>query len=106
MRLAALWPRLTLTVGQWAISQWRAAGGLDYSLIDYQGVTLAAAQFSLEWWLAPDHAVAALTELWRRNLLLIANQAGDAALPEPNVGGDKRFQDKAWSDDPTLRLAS
>ena len=78
--------------------------GLDYSLIDYHGVASAAARLNLEWWLEPQRMVAGLTELWWRNVSLIANHAPGATPAEPSPSGDKRFQDKAWSEDPTLRL--
>jgi polyhydroxyalkanoate synthase len=104
VRLAGLCPRLALALSECIIRQARAVGGLDYSLIDYQGVASAAARLHLQWWLEPQRMVAALTELWWRNLPLIANHASGTTPTEANPGGDKRFQDKAWSEDPTLRL--
>src|SRR5262245_26815824 len=74
-RLAGLGPRSVLALSEWLIGQARALGGLDYSLIDYQGVVAAAARFNIEWWLDPQRSVAALSELWWRNLSLVANQA-------------------------------
>ena len=103
-RLARLWPRLALATWEWAIRQSRAVGGLDYSLIDYEGVASAAARLSLEWWLEPPRTVAALTELWWRDFSLIANHASGAKPAGPNIGGDKRFQDKAWREDPAQCL--
>ena len=78
--------------------------GLDYSLIDYQGVASAAARLNLEWWLEPQRTGAGLIELWWRNLSLIANPASCDQRAERRTRGDKRFQDKVWSEDPTLRL--
>ena len=104
VRLAGLWPRLAAAVTQAAIRQTRAVSGLDYSLIDYPGILSAAYRFSLEWWLEPHRALAAQTEFWWRNLALIAEHFDAGAQTKPTAGGDKRFQDKAWSEDPTLRL--
>ena len=103
-RLAGLWPRLALATWGWAVRQSRAVGGLDYSLIDYEGVASAAARLGLEWWLDPPRTVAALTELWWHDFSLIANRASGAMPAGPHTGGDKRFQDKAWSEDPTQCL--
>jgi polyhydroxyalkanoate synthase len=86
------------------IRQARSVGGVDYSLIDYQGVGLAAARLGVEWWLEPQRTAAALTELWWRNLALIANHASSANPADQSVGSDKRFQDKAWGENPALRL--
>jgi len=99
-RLAGLGPRSALALSEWLIGQARAVGGLDYSLIDYQGVASAAVRFNLEWWLEPQRSVAALGELWWRNLSLIANQASGVA----SASGDRRFQDKTWNEDAALRL--
>src|SRR5262245_27310053 len=104
-RLAELWPRIALAHAAWITRQSRAVGGLDYSLIDYQGVASAAARLSLEWWLEPQRGIAAHADLWQRRLSLIADYASGTRLPEPTAGVDKRFKDKAWSEDPTLRLA-
>jgi hypothetical protein len=104
VRLAGLWPRLAAAVTLAAIRQTRAVSGLDYSLIDYPGILSAAYRFGLEWWLEPHRALAAQTEFWWRNLTLIAEHFDAGAQTKPTAGGDKRFQDKAWSEDPTLRL--
>jgi len=103
-RLAGLCPRLALALSECITRQARAVSGLDYSLIDYQGVASAAARLNLEWRLEPQRMLAGLTELWWRNISLIANHASGATHVEPTPRGDKRFQDKAWSEDPTLRL--
>jgi polyhydroxyalkanoate synthase len=47
--------------------------------------------------------IAAFMDLWWSNLALIANHAPGAAHVEQDVARDKRFQDKAWGEDP-LRL--
>ena len=99
-RLAGLGPRSALALAEWLIGQARAVGGLDYSLIDYQGLACAAARFNLEWWLEPQRSVAALTELWWRHLSLVADQASGVA----SANGDRRFQDKTWNEDAALRL--
>jgi polyhydroxyalkanoate synthase subunit PhaC len=105
MRLASLWPRLGRALTQAAIRQTRAVSGVDYSLIDYQGVFSAAAGFGLEWWLEPQRALAAQAELWWRNFALIAEHSRSVAPTPPTAAGsDKRFQDKAWSEDPVPRL--
>jgi len=99
-RLAGLWPRLVLVLTQAATRQCRAASGLDYSLIDYQGVLSAAYRFGLEWWLEPQRAMFAQSEMWWRHIALIAEHARSA---RPVAGGDKRFRDKGWDEDPALR---
>jgi poly[(R)-3-hydroxyalkanoate] polymerase subunit PhaC len=103
-RLAAMGPHFAATLSEWVIRQTRAVNGLDYSLIDYWGVASAATRLGLEWWLEPQRALAALTELWSRNLSLLAYDSSGSNVAEGNVSGDKRFQDKAWSEDLTLRL--
>src|SRR5262245_19563363 len=103
-RLAGVGPRLAVAHAGWMIRQTRAVSGLDYSLIDYRGVASAAARLNLEWWLEPQRALAALAELWSRNLSLTAYHACCAKAPALDAGGDKRFQDKAWSEDLTLRM--
>jgi len=103
-RLAGVWPRLALALASWTIRQTRAVSGLDYSLIDYRGVASAATRLSLEWWLEPQRALTALAELWSRNLALTAHHAWCTQAAARDAAGDKRFQDKAWSEDLTLRL--
>jgi polyhydroxyalkanoate synthase len=105
VRSAGVGPRFAAALSAWMIRQARSVSGLDYCLIDYRGVGLAASQLSLEWWLEPQRTVAALTELWWRNLALIANHAVGADPAGQGAGGDKRFQDKAWGEIPALRLA-
>ncbi len=104
-RLADLWPRLGLAYFQAVIHQARAMGGLDYSLIDYQGICSAAGRFGFEWWLEPQRALAAQTELWWHNFALITEHSLSTLPAQPTGGVDKRFQDKAWREDPALRLA-
>jgi poly(hydroxyalkanoate) polymerase-like protein len=104
-RLPGLWSRLTFATWQWTFRQWRAVAGLDYCLIDYQGVVSAATRLCLEWSLHPERALAAVAENSWRNVSLVANHAAGSKLTAPNAGNDKRFQDKAWSEDHALRLA-
>ncbi|HXD04357.1 MAG TPA: hypothetical protein VN627_13735, partial [Novosphingobium sp.] len=75
VRSAGVGPRFAAALSAWMIRQARSVSGLDYSLIDYRGMGLAASQLSFEWWLEPQRTVVALTELWWRNLALIANHA-------------------------------
>jgi polyhydroxyalkanoate synthase len=105
LEFAGLGPRLAVALYEWMIRQTRSVSGLDYSLIDYRGVGLAANQLSFEWWLEPQRTVVALTELWSRNLALIANHAVGADSAGQSAGSDKRFQDRAWGEIPALRLA-
>jgi polyhydroxyalkanoate synthase len=102
-RLADAWPRFAVAFFEWSIRQSQAVNGLGYSLIDYRGVASAATRLGLEWWLEPQRTFGALTELWSRNLSLLAYDAC-ARAGERSAGGDKRFQDTAWSEDPILRL--
>ena len=53
-RLISLLPRLGLAMSQVGYRQLREVTGLDYSLIDYQGVLAAGGRFALAWWLKPD----------------------------------------------------
>ncbi len=103
LRLSFLLPRLSLALANTAVRQARAVSGIDYSLIDYQGLISAAARFGLEWWSAPQRAIAAQSELWLRSMALICGHAR-SAMSTP-VATDKRFQEKAWSEDALLRLA-
>jgi polyhydroxyalkanoate synthase len=109
VRMAGLWPRLSLAAAQAAVTQARAISGVDYSLIDYRGVGSAAWRFGLEWWLDPQRALAQSTDLWRRNLALItqaiAPQATSGAPAAERTRGDKRFHAAAWDEAPALRLA-
>jgi polyhydroxyalkanoate synthase len=103
-RLTGVGLRFAAALSAWTICQTRSVSGLDYCLIDYQGVALAATRLGFEWWLEPQRTVAALTELWGQNLALVAKHASSAHPAHEGAGGDKRFQDKAWSEIPALRL--
>ena len=100
-RLISLLPRLALAISRAGHRQLREVTGLDYSLIDYQGVLAAGGRFALAWWLAPFRAVEAQAELVARSLSLIEHRPdhGPEAL---RPGVDKRFLDGAWSEDPVL----
>jgi polyhydroxyalkanoate synthase subunit PhaC len=104
-RLMSLLPRLNLAMSRAVYRQIREVTGLDYSLIDYQGVFAAASRFALVWWLEPLRASAAQAELFARVQTLIEWQyRRDNAAVESKSTTDKRFADKAWSEDPLLRL--
>ena len=80
-RLISLLPRLALAMSQAGHRQLREVTGLDYSLIDYQGVFAAGGRFALGWWLEPLRALQAQTELVARSLSLIERQyRGDSGL--------------------------
>src|SRR5262249_19753946 len=82
------------------------ATGVDYSLIDYQGVLEATARFALAWWLTPLWALGAQAELVARLLSLFERQArSNQATHASGRAVDKRFLDKAWSEDATLAFA-
>src|SRR5262249_18348162 len=106
LRLMSILPRLTLAIWRAGYRQTREVTGLDYSLIDYQGVFSAANRFALVWWLEPLRAFAAQAELYARVQTLIERQyrRDDAAETKTKSAADKRFADKAWSEDPQLRL--
>ena len=105
-RLMSLLPRLALAMSQAGYRQLREVTGLDYSLIDYQGVFAASGRFALGWWLEPLRAVEAQTELVARSLSLIEGQyRGGSGLAVSRAGADKRFLDRAWNEDPVLRVA-
>lgn len=57
VRLMSLLPRLASAMSQASYRQLREVTGLDYSLIDYEGVLAAAGQFALAWWLDPLRAL-------------------------------------------------
>ena len=73
-RLMALLPRLALAMSQAGYRQMREMTGLDYSLIDYQGVLAAAGRFGLAWWLDPLRALEAQAQLVARTSSLIERQ--------------------------------
>ena len=61
-RLIPLLPRLALAMSRTGYRQLREVTGLDYSLIDYQGVLTAGTRFALAWWLEPVRAFEAQIE--------------------------------------------
>jgi polyhydroxyalkanoate synthase subunit PhaC len=106
VRLISLLPRLALAMSQAGSRQLREVTGLDYSLIDYQGVFAASGRFALGWWLEPLRTIEAQTELVARSLSLIERQyRGDSGLAASKSGADKRFLDRTWNEDPMLRGA-
>jgi polyhydroxyalkanoate synthase subunit PhaC len=103
-RLLSLLPRLALAMSRAGHRQLREVTGLDYSLIDYQGVFAAGSRVALAWWLEPLRALEAQTQLVARSLSLIERQYRvDSGLAPSKSGGDKRFLDRAWHEDPMLR---
>src|SRR5262245_27082916 len=62
-RLALLLPRFASAMWQASCRQLREVGGIDYTLIDYQGVAESARRFMLAWWLNPIRAFASQTDL-------------------------------------------
>ena len=70
-RFMSLLPRLALAMSRTSYRQLREVTGVDYSLIDYQGVLMSAGQFALAQWFEPLRAVGALAELAARSLSLI-----------------------------------
>jgi polyhydroxyalkanoate synthase subunit PhaC len=104
VRLMWLWPRLGLTISHGGYRRMREVTGLDYSLIDYQGLWSAASRFALASWLGPTQALEAQLELLRRGLALGEHLTlASKAPPAPRSSADKRFSDKAWREDPALR---
>jgi polyhydroxyalkanoate synthase len=92
-------------MSQAAYRQLREVTGLDYSLIDYQGVLAAANQFAFAWWLEPMRAVGAQAELVARSLSLIERAyCGDEEFGTSRPGADKRFLEGAWRDNPALAV--
>ena len=105
-RLIPLLPRLALAMSRAGYRQLREVTGLDYSLIDYQGVLAAGTRFALAWWLEPLRALEAQIELVARSVSLIERQYRAGSGSEASrSGADKRFLDRAWSDDPVLAIA-
>jgi polyhydroxyalkanoate synthase subunit PhaC len=104
-RLMPLLPRLALAMSQAGCRQMREMTGLDYSLIDYQGVLAAAGRFVLAWWLDPLRALEAQAQLVARTSSLIERQYRGLSDLEARPAADKRFLDRAWRDDPILRAA-
>src|SRR5262245_32913527 len=80
-RLMSLLPRLALAMSQTSYRQLREVTGLDYSLIDYQGVFAAGSRVAFAWWLEPLRALEAQTQLVGRSLSLIERQCrGDSGV--------------------------
>ena len=77
--------------------------GVDYSLIDYQGVVEATGRFALARWLDPLRALGAQAELVARSLSIFERPySANRWTQASGRGVDKRFLDRAWSEDPTL----
>jgi polyhydroxyalkanoate synthase len=105
-RLQCLLARLALAISQSSYRNLREVTGLDYSLIDYQGVFTAGARLALAWWLEPTRAIKAQTELVVRALSLIQETyRNDGVLHGTERTADRRFLDKLWHRDPALRAA-
>jgi polyhydroxyalkanoate synthase len=103
-RFLPLLPRLALATSYWSHRQLRELTGVDYSLIDYQGVFAAGGRLAAAWWLDPMRAIQAQTELALRALSVIGQahrHDGASAARER----DKRFLDTLWHEDPLLRIA-
>jgi len=104
-RLALILSRLALAMWQASCRQLREVSGIDYTLIDHQGIAEAARGFMLAWWLNPIRACAAQTDLVARSLALFDRHLSGQQQMEVRRDADKRFADKAWSAEPTLALA-
>jgi len=104
-QFASLLPRFAMAMGQACCRQLREVSGIDYSLIDYHGVAAASRQFMLAWWLDPERACAAQTDLVARSLSLLAGTRDGNRQIEARPDTDKRFLDKAWREEPALALA-
>jgi len=105
-RLMGLHPRLGLAISQTSYRQLREVSGLDYSLIDYQGVFGAAIQFAIAWWLDPMRALSAQAELLAGSLALFeARCRDDEEFRACQPAFAKPFLDKAWREDPSLAMA-
>src|SRR5262245_59647677 len=90
-RLMSLLPRLAKAISRAGYRELREATGLDYSLIDYQGVLTAAGQFALAWWVDPVRALGAQAELVARSLSLLERQYGShTGMQTSRPGIDKR----------------
>ncbi|HZA01581.1 MAG TPA: class I poly(R)-hydroxyalkanoic acid synthase [Hyphomicrobiaceae bacterium] len=103
-RLMWLWPRLGLAISHGGYQRMREVTGLDYSLIDYQGLWSAASRFALASWLRPTLAFEAQVELLRRGLAVWEHLTLTSEEPwTQRSTPDKRFSDKVWREDPALR---
>jgi polyhydroxyalkanoate synthase len=101
-RLMSLLPRLASAMSEATHRQLREVTGVDYSLIDHQGVLASTGQLMLAWWVDPLLAIGAQTELLVRCLSLFERQHDDNQSIQQSPRVDKRFFDKAWSEEPTL----
>jgi len=105
-QLVSLWPRLASTMAQTSCRHLREVAGVDYSLIDYQGMLAAAGQFTLAWWTDLPRSLAAQAQLGARISSHFERHCGGPQQSETaRPGADKRFLDKAWHEDPALALA-
>ncbi len=105
-RIAALCPRLWSAMALAGYRHFQALVDLEYSIIDYQGISNAFSQFALECWLRPDKTLGALTDLSLRSLSLF-ERALDGSTPQEGTArgaDDKRFKDRAWSERVEFRL--
>lgn len=105
-RIAGLWPRLWSAMALPSYHHFQALADLEYSIIDYQGISAVFSQFALECWLRPDKTVCALTDLSVRSLSLFGSVL-DGSRPQdgPDRGvADKRFKDRAWAESVEFRL--
>lgn len=105
-RIAGLWPRLWSAMALSGYRHFQALADLEYSIIDYQGISNAFSQFALECWLRPDKTLGALTDFSLRSLSLLEGVLGESAPEEGTARGaeDKRFRDQAWSERVEFRL--
>ena len=104
-RLIPLLLRLALAMSRAGYRQLREITGLDYSLIDYQGVLTAGTRFALAWWLEPVRALEAQIGLVARSISLFEQYLAGSEFEAARSGADKRFLDRAWSEDPVLVIA-
>lgn len=105
-RLVSLLPRLASAISRASCRQLREVTGVDYSLIDCQGVLEATGRFALAWWLDPLRALGAQAELVAHTLSLFEMHNDDGQrIQASGRGVDKRFLDTAWSEGQTLGFA-
>ena len=105
-RIAGLWPRLWSAMALAGYRHFQALADLEYSIIDYQGISGAFSQFALECWLRPDKTLGALTDLSLRSLSLFQSALDGSTPQEGRARGaeGKRFKDRAWSERVEFRL--
>ena len=105
-RLMSLLPRLGLAISRVSYRQLWEVTGVDYSLIDYHGLLMAAGQFTLAWWLEPFRTVGAQAELAARCISLFERTWRDEHRAQASrPASDKRFLERAWQEDPALTTA-